>query len=111
MVCIYSGILLGHKKEWDTAICSNVDGPRDYHTVSELRQTNVIWYHLYVESKKKRNSTNELIYKTETPHRHRRQRKQIYDYQRGKGGGRVNYECEISINILYTIDKQEGLTI
>ena len=53
VVCIYSGILLGHKKEWDTAICSNVDGPRDYHTVSELRQTNVLWYHLYVESKKK----------------------------------------------------------
>ena len=27
------------------------------------RKTNIIWYHLYVESKK--NDTNELIYKTE----------------------------------------------
>ena len=27
------------------------------------RKTNIIWYHLYVESKK--NGTNELIYKTE----------------------------------------------
>ena len=25
----YIGILLNHKKEWNKAICSNVDGPRD----------------------------------------------------------------------------------
>ena len=30
MVHIYNGILLSHKK-WN-AICSNMDGPRDYHT-------------------------------------------------------------------------------
>ena len=29
---IYNGILLSHKKEWNNAICSNMDGPRDYHT-------------------------------------------------------------------------------
>ena len=29
---IYSGILLSHKKEWNIAICSNMDRPRDYHT-------------------------------------------------------------------------------
>ena len=27
--------------------------------------TDVIWYHLHVESKKKKRDTNELIYKTE----------------------------------------------
>ena len=34
--------------------------------LSEVRQrkTNIIWYHLYVESKE--NESNELIYKTET---------------------------------------------
>ena len=34
-------------------------------TLSEVgqRKTNIIWYHLYVESKK--NETNQLIYKTE----------------------------------------------
>ena len=32
VVPIYSGILLSHKKEWNNAICSNMDGPRDYHT-------------------------------------------------------------------------------
>ena len=27
-----NGILLNHKKEWNNAICSNMDGPRDCHT-------------------------------------------------------------------------------
>ena len=52
------------KKEWNNAICSNIDGPRDYHTKWNVRKrkTNTIWYHVYVES----NDMNELIYKTET---------------------------------------------
>ena len=29
---IYNGILLSHNKEWNNAICSNMDGPRDSHT-------------------------------------------------------------------------------
>ena len=32
VVHIYNGILLSHKKEWNNAICSNMDGPRDYCT-------------------------------------------------------------------------------
>ena len=28
----YKGILLSHKKEWNNAICRNMDRPRDYHT-------------------------------------------------------------------------------
>ena len=32
VVHIYNGILLGHKKEQNNAICSNMDGPRDCHT-------------------------------------------------------------------------------
>ena len=51
------------KKEWNNAICSNMDETRDYHLVSQ-RKINIIWYHLYVESKK--NDTNELIYKTDS---------------------------------------------
>ena len=27
------------KKEWNNAICSNMDGPRDYHTLSKVTQT------------------------------------------------------------------------
>ena len=30
MVPIYNGILFTHKKEWNNAIYSNVDGPRNY---------------------------------------------------------------------------------
>ena len=32
MVHICNGILLSQKKEWNNAIYSNIDGPRDYHT-------------------------------------------------------------------------------
>ena len=34
VVYLYIGILLSHKKESKTAICSHMDGPRDYHTKS-----------------------------------------------------------------------------
>ena len=29
---IDNGILFSHKMEWNCAICSNIDGPKDYHT-------------------------------------------------------------------------------
>ena len=32
MAHIYNGILPSHKKEWNYAICSNMDWLRDYHT-------------------------------------------------------------------------------
>ena len=28
----HKGILLSHQKEWNNAICSNINGPRNYHT-------------------------------------------------------------------------------
>ena len=30
VVYIQNGIGISHKKEWNNAICSNIDGPRDY---------------------------------------------------------------------------------
>ena len=30
-VDIYNGIQFNSTKEWNNAICSNMDGPRDYH--------------------------------------------------------------------------------
>ena len=58
----------------------------DIIILSEIsqRKTNIIWYHLYVESKK--NSTTELIYKTE----------KLTDMEnrltvtKGKGAGGIN---------------------
>ena len=32
VVQIYNGILLSHKKEQNSAICKDMDGPRDGHT-------------------------------------------------------------------------------
>ena len=65
VVYIHYGILLSHKEEWNNVICSNTDGPRDYHTKwSKLdRERNTLWYHLYVESKI--DDIKEVIYKTE----------------------------------------------
>ena len=31
MICIYNGILFTHKKEWNLAICKNMNGPREYY--------------------------------------------------------------------------------
>ena len=39
MVYVYNGILLRHKMERNNAICSNMDGPRDYHIEVSQRQT------------------------------------------------------------------------
>ena len=51
---VYNGILLRHGKEWNNAICSNMDGPRDDHTKWSKpdKERQLSWYHLYVESKK-----------------------------------------------------------
>ena len=59
-------ILLSHKKEWNNAICSNLDGPRDYHSIGKVSKTkrNIIWYHSHVESNFK-NDANEIVYKAE----------------------------------------------
>ena len=42
-----------HKKEWNNAICSHLDRPRDYHTKwsKSERVRQILGYHLYVESK------------------------------------------------------------
>ena len=46
-------ILLSHKKEWNSAICSNMDGLRDYHTKwSKSYRERQISYDI-MESKKK----------------------------------------------------------
>ena len=63
---IYNRMLSGHKKEWNNAIWSNMDGPRDCHTEwsksDTERQISCI---TYMWNLKKKKDTNELIYKTE----------------------------------------------
>ena len=71
VVYIYNGILLIHKKEWNNAICSiwmNLE-----ITLSEInhRKRNIIWYHLYVESKIM--IQMNLFTRQKQTHRHRKQ--------------------------------------
>ena len=66
LVHIHSGILLHHKKEGNDAICSNMDGPRDYCTKWNKLERFIMGYHLHVESKKKLIQMNLFIYKPET---------------------------------------------
>ena len=73
----------GLKTEWNNAICSNMDGPRDYHAMwSKSDKERQISYHLHVESKK--NDRNELIYKIETDSQ---TWKTNLCLPKGKGGG------------------------
>ena len=66
VVYINNRILLSHKKEWNNVICSNMDGPRDYHTKwsKSERERQMSYDITYMWSLK--TDANELIYKTET---------------------------------------------
>ena len=62
---IWNGITLSHKKEWNNAICSKMDGPRDYTKWSESERERQIAYDItYMWNLTY--DTNELIYETET---------------------------------------------
>ena len=91
VVHIYNGILLSHKNEWNNSICSNMERPREY-ILSELIQTktNIIWYHLYVESKIRHKWTYLQNRNIQT------QRTDLW-LPRGREGGRVmDWEFEVS---------------
>ena len=64
---INNGMLLSHKKEWNTAICSDMEEPRDHHTkwskAERERQTSYNITYIWESSK---NDTNEPIYKTDS---------------------------------------------
>ena len=66
-VDMHSGILLSHKKEWNNAICSNMDEPRDCHTEwgKSNRERQISYDITYIWNLKKGGGTNELTYKVE----------------------------------------------
>ena len=43
----HNGILVSHKKEWDIAICNDMDEPRNYYT-SEVSQTKKDKYYVII---------------------------------------------------------------
>ena len=66
MVHIHNGILLSHKKEWSSAICSNMDATRDDHVKwsRSERERHVPSDIPYMWNLKC--GTNEPLYTTET---------------------------------------------
>ena len=68
--------IMDYLKEWNDAICSNMDGPRNYHTKwsKSERERQISFYITYLWILKY--DTNELTYKN---------RKQTYGYKRGTG--------------------------
>ena len=80
LVHIDNGILLDHKEEWNKAVCSNMDGPRDYYTKRNKsdRERQIPRYHLYVKSNFKMIQMN-LFTKQKQSHR---SGNYTYGYQR-----------------------------
>ena len=66
MVRIYNQILLSLKKEWNNAICNNMDGPRDYHTKWSKSERERQIPHDITYTWNLKYDTNEPIYETET---------------------------------------------
>ena len=65
LVYIHNGILVSHNKEWNNAICNNMNGSRDYHT--KWSKSDKDKYHVIsLICRILKNDTNEFIYKTET---------------------------------------------
>ena len=81
-VCVYTydGILLSHKNKWNFATCSNMDGPRVYHTKwSKSEKERQIPYDVtYMWNLKY--GTNELMCRNRLTDI----RQQPHGYQRGK---------------------------
>ena len=66
VVHINNELWLGHKMKRNNAICSNIDGPRDYHTKwRKSDRGRQIYDTVYIQNLKK-NDTDECTYKMET---------------------------------------------
>ena len=93
VVHIYNGILLSHKKNKImpfAATWMDRDCPTEW-SKSDRKRQNILWYHLYVESKKMRQ--NELTYKSEI--NSQTQKKNLW-LPKGKGVGGINWEFWIN---------------
>ena len=66
-VCVWErerdGVLFSYKKEWNLAICGNLDWPWEHHAKWNKSEKDNVWFHLYVESLKTK--TKNLPHSTE----------------------------------------------
>ena len=65
VVYMHNGILFSHKREWNNAICSNMNGCRDYH-ISEVSQKERQIPYDITNVRNRKYDTNESIYETAT---------------------------------------------
>jgi len=103
----HSGILLSHRKEGNTAICSNRDGPRDEHTKwrKSDREGQTPYDITYVWNLKY--DTDEPTYETETESQ--AQRIDLWQLMgRGWGTGGVAGWGQHMLAFIYRLDKQQG---
>ena len=88
---IHNGILLSHKK--GTTICHLQKAWMDLEGIMpskiSLIKTNIVWYHLHVESKK----YNKLMNLTKKKQTHK-YREQTSGYQRGERRGKGQYKAK-----------------
>ena len=96
---IYNGILLSHKNEQNNAICSNMEGPRDYHTKSD-RERKILYNHSYVK----------FIFKKGINEIHLQNRNRLTDIKKkflvtkgDRWGGGINQELGMDTPILLYI--------
>ena len=75
-----NGILLSHREEWNLAIWDNMLGPRRYYAKwNKSIISNIIQFHLYVESKKN---------KTKQMNKHKKKRNRVIDTENKQVFGR-----------------------
>ena len=89
MVYIHHGILLSQKKEWNFAICSNIDGLGRHYAEGNKsdRERQILYDITYMWNLKK---YNKLVNKTKKKQTHRyREQTSGYQWGRGKGGGTI----------------------
>ena len=65
-VHIYNGILLGHQNGWNNAICSNINGPGDYHTEWSKSERERQWPYDITYTRILKYNTTEHVCETET---------------------------------------------
>ena len=97
MLRMYNGILLSHKEEWNSAICRDVDGPRDCHTEPRKseKEKQIFRNMAYMWNLEKWYRWTYL----QSRNRDTDNREQTMDTKEGRGG-RMNWDWYIHI---YTI--------
>ena len=100
VVHIYNGILFSHKKEWNSAICRDVDRPKDCHTDwSKSEREKQISYNItYMWNLEKWYRWTYL----QSTNRHTDIENKLMNTKEGRRGG-MNWETGIDIYTLLCI--------